>query len=387
MDLAATLSDAYARNVLITTGVFALFAILLIPAYFISLRPAKGTTEWMSRIDTPQWEHLSSNDLHWGDLPFALLAGICAAVMRMASFLCIYLNKGILIVIHEILPSLSLSYLLPCAIFAIALYLLLRSMFDVTLPAVCVAILAGLVQVGNAWAAAIVTLSLLFLWLWTTLDADSGMLIRAVYFLLALACYGVALLRYWNLLWLSPLYLAAYVYTQIYRWKKTTRAGRGIRLALSLLLVFFSALLAYLAGWAYYCIGKMGDISLMPDIRLSIEVVFTELGSRLARIAINSDPLATVLARDAIFCLLGIASVIPVIHGIVRWRDAQCFVLLALIPVFVAVWLIGGMYLFTPMLAIVFGWVLSVIAKREHFWLVITFCTIPAAVFLIEHFI
>ncbi len=387
MDFAATLSDAYARNILITTGIFAVFAILLIPAYFISLRPAKGTTEWMSRIDPPEFEPLGSNNLRWSDLPFALLAGICAAVLRMASFLCIYLHNGIYVTIHEILPSLSASYLLPCALLGIVLYLLLRSMFDATLPAVCVAILAGLVQVGNAWAAALTALSLLFLWLWTSLDADSGLFVRTILFLISIACYGFALLRYWALLWLSPLFLAAYIYAQIYRWKKATHAGRGIRLALSLLLLFFVAFASFVASWAYYCIGKMGDPALMLDIRLSLEVVFSELGSRLCHIQLNPDPLSGVLARDAIIFLLGAVSLIPVINGIARWRDSLCFVLLALIPAFAAVWLVGGMYLFVPMLAILFGWVLSVIAKRGHSWLVITYSAVPAAVFLFEHFI
>ncbi len=387
VNLAATLSDAYARNVLIVTGAFALFALLLIPAYFLSLRPVKGTTEWMSRIDLPEFQPLGNNKLRRSDLPFALLAGICAAVLRMASFLCIYLHNGIFIVVHEILSSLAMRYLLPSAILAIAIYLLLRSMFDATLPAVCVAILGGLVQIGNAWAAALTALSLLFLWLWTSLDADAGLFLRAVLFVIASACYGLALLRYWELVWLSPLFLGAFIYAQVYRWKKATHPGRGIRLALSLLLLFFAVFASFLASWAYYCIGKMDDPALMLNIRKSLDVVWQELSSRLHRIRLNPDPLSAVLARDAILFLPGAVSLIPVLHGILRWRDSLCFVLIALIPFFAAMWLVGGMYLFTPMLAILFGWVLSVIAKRGHAWLVIIFCAVPVAVFLFEHFI
>ncbi|MBE6984728.1 MAG: hypothetical protein E7434_03785 [Ruminococcaceae bacterium] len=387
MDFSTILSDVYSRNILILTGVYMLAAIFLVPAYFVSLRPVRGTTEWMTRIDQPEFEPLSLNKFRWSDLPFALLSGVCAALLRMASFLCIYLHHGILPSLERVLPHLITSYLLPCAVLGIAVYLLLHSMFDSTLPAICVAILSGLMQIGNAWAAAFTMLSLLFLWLWTALDADSGLLVRALTLLAALVCYGLALLRYWALLWLLPLFLAAYIYAQIYRWRKTSKKGRGMRLGLSLLFLFFTFFAAFVAAWAYYCCHKMHDPALMLDIRLSLQVVFEELFSRLSHIRFVTDPLAGVLVRDAIFFLLGAVSLIPVVHGIIRWRDSQCIMLLSLIPCFVGIWLLGGMYLLVPMLALLLGWVLSVFAKRENSWLVIVFTVIPAITFLAEHFI
>ena len=387
MNFSTLLNDAYARNILILTGVFALFAILLIPAYFLSLRPAKGTTEWMSRIDRPPFEPLRLCPLRWGDLPFALLAGICAAVLRMVSFLCIYLHRGVLIVMHEVLPGLTTSYLLPCAILGIVVYLLLRTMFDCTLPAVCVAILAGLMQVGNAWYAAVVALTLLFLWLWVSLDADSGLLLRAALLLAAVACYGLLLLSNWAFFWMLPLFVAAYIYAQIYRWRCTTHSGRGIKLALSMLFLFFTGVAAYIAAWVYYCVFKMDGLSSVLDVRMSVEVVTQGLLARLRSIGVCRYPFASVFVRDAILFLLGVMSVLPILHGIFRWRDSQCIVLTALIPVFIAVWLLGGMYILVPLLSVLFGWVLSVIAKRENSWLVIGYCVLPAAVFLFEHFI
>ncbi len=387
MNFSTLFSDAYFRNLSIMTGVFALFAILLIPAYFLSLRPSKGTTEWMQRIDQPEFEPLLCSKLRWGDLPFALLAGVCAAVLRMVSFLCIYLDRGVLIVMHEVLPSLTVHYLLPCAILGIAVYLLLRSMFETALPATCVAILSGLVQIGNAWMAAVTMVILLLLWLWISLDADSGLFVRALALIGAVSLYCLALLRYWALIWLLPLFIGAYIYAQIYRWRKTTRKDRGVRLGLSLLFIFFMAVLALAGAWIFYCLSRMDDTSSILNIPLALNTVMQGVADRLTGIHFNNYPFAGVLARDAIFFLLGVVSIIPILHGLFHWHDGQCFVLLALIPVFVAIWLLGNAYLFVPMITLLFGWVLSVIAKREYSWVVITFCVVPAATFLLEHFI
>ncbi len=372
---------------LLITGVFALFAMMLIPIYFVSIRPVRGTTEWISRIDRPKFTTLTVQPLRWGDLAWALLAGFCGAMLRLVSFLLLYLQKNMLQVFSTVLKHLSIHYLLPCALLSVAIYLLLRSMCKLTLPAVCCALLAGLMQISNVWAAALVAISLLFLWLWTASNADTAFFPRALLLLVSLAVYGLALLRYWELFWLCPIFPTAYIYAQIYRWRKTTLKNRGVRLAISLLLIFFAGIAAVFAGWAYYCLYKMQQPELLTDLRLLLQIIPSKLLARLKSLSIAVDPFATVLVRDALLFSLGAFSLIPLLHGIFRWHDSKCIAMLVLLPLFAAVWFCGGMYLCVPMLSVLLGWVLAVITEREHPWIVVGFSFVAAATFILQLFI
>lgn|GEM_PF-2810733 len=387
ISLQLMLSDERGQMILLLTGLFALFAAMLIPAYFISMRPARGTIEWIGRVDKPEFSALRRHDFRWGDLTWALLTGFAAAMLRLTGYLLIYLRHNILQVFPSIIFTLSKHYLIPSALFAIMIYLLLRSMFDLTLPAVCCGVLVGLLQPSNCWAATLVSASMLFLWLWVTCDTDTNFLVHTLLLMVSVGLYFLLILRYWAMFWIAPLYIAAYIYVQVYRWRNGEKKGRATRLAVSLLLVFFAFIAAAAAGWAYYCVYKMNMPELLTDFRLMMEIVPERIGRRLSGLLQTGYPLATFISRDILMLLLGTMSLIPVIHGVFRWHDSHCIVLLALVLLFWAVWLLGGMYMLVPMLSLLLGWVLGIITEREQPWIVIVVTVVSAVTFYLEYFI
>ena len=62
-------------NLLLLVG-FGVIACLSVPAYFVALRPRRGTTEWMRRLDQPHFAPLQAQGLRWADALWAVLAAV-----------------------------------------------------------------------------------------------------------------------------------------------------------------------------------------------------------------------------------------------------------------------------------------------------------------------
>lgn len=387
MNWSSFFSSTYGQQVVILIGAFTLFAALCIPAYFYAIRPARGTTEWMSRIDPVKFAPFKVLNPCWGDVAWALLAGFCAAMLRLIGyFLKYFFNSNLLQIMPQVIRTLLIYRLIPCAILSIALYFLLRSMFEQTLPAVCAAALGGLMQTGSLPAAALVTLSMLFLWRWMAADADAKFIPRFLLLPPALACYGLALVLYWPVVWLAPLYLLAYLYAQIYRWRKTTLPNRGMSLAISLLLLFFLALAAIICAWAYYCYSR-GQLDQIVNLRLFLDVMPAKFIYRMNFLIVKSNLFSAIFVEDAILFISGMFSFVPILHGLFVRRDSCCIVPLVMLLPFAAVWLCGGMYLMLPLLIVALAWVLNIYATRGRHSYTIAFTVIAVAAFLVEHFL
>ena len=375
-----------ARLLILTAVVFAAISVLMIPAYFIALRPRRGTTEWMKRLDKPEFAPLTGAPLSWLDGLWVVLAGVSAGAMQLLNVVFLYIHLNLMEMLPNVLSSLALYRLLPGAILGAVLYLLLRSMNGRVLPALLGAVLGGLVQFDDIWFTAVITLSLMLLWFWAAAPADRPMFPGGLLFLGSLACYGLAVYFNWAVFWLAPVYLAAYLYVVIRRWKYGPRKNRGISLTVSILLLLLTAVAAAIASWVLYCLlHDMG--SRILDLPWFFERMSEKFTIRMQNLVQNQNVLGRVFVSDIYPAVLGITALVPVFHGIFKRRDSRCIVLAALLLPFTAVWLLGGTYLMVPFFILLAGWVWNVLAEREHSWLAGGFAAVTAVFFLLQDFI
>lgn len=365
MPLQYMLSNSSIRILILTAIVFAVISAFMIPAYFYALRPRRGTTEWMKRLDQPQFAALSAFRLNWSDILWAIVAGAGTVALRLLQNLLAYLGKGQMRLFCQVLSRLAVYEYLPGIILGVGLYLLLRGMNGRVLPAILGAVLGGIVQAENTGAAAFLTLSLMLLWFWTAGPADARMFPRALLFLGSLACYGLVLYYEWALIWLAPVYLAAYLYVLIRRWKYGPRKNRGVTLAVSLLLLLLTGILAAAAVWVFHCL-RMDMGTRILDLPFFMELMSQKFILRLRWIVQPFDFFGSVHASDVYLFVLALAALIPVFHGLVKSRDSRCIVLLGLLPFFAAVWFLGGSYFMVPAFILLTGWVWNILTEREH---------------------
>lgn len=366
--------------------VFAAFSATLIVSYFISLRPRRGTTEWMKRLDRPKFAPLRKNSLRWSDLAWALLSAFCAAVLRLVALAVTYLQIGRIDLIMKHIHSLLTYSFAPIFLMAACLYLLLRSLFGQSFPAVCAAVLTGLVQLGGVWCAAVLTASLLLLWLWTASDADAPLFPKMLLFFFSVGGFLLAAVRYPAVAWLSPLYLIAYIYVQLFRWRNGKKHPRGVSLAVSLLLVFFLMLGAVALLWVLYCYLH-GQLHSVLDLRLMLEVLPQKFAVRLRALFLLPRPLAALYRADAFALLLGMAAAVPMLHGIFKRRDSRCLALLVSLVCFAAMWIFGGTYSAVPMLLPLIGLSWSTLTERKYSGLMVCYAVGTAVVYFAVRFL
>ena len=62
---------------------FLILALALLLFYFSAMRPRRGTTEWMGRIDRPRFTALRCGRLRALDAPWGVLAAVCGAAVAV----------------------------------------------------------------------------------------------------------------------------------------------------------------------------------------------------------------------------------------------------------------------------------------------------------------
>ena len=78
------------------------------------------------------------------------------------------------------------------------------------------------------------------------------------------------------------------------------------------------------------------------------------------------NPIGLTYFADGLLALAGGAALVCALHGLIRRREVVCLVLLVLLPVFAALWLLGGQYLLGIPLALALGWLWSLWSRREQ---------------------
>lgn len=344
---------------------------LSVPAYFHALRPRLGTTEWIRRLDPPQFAPLQIQRLHWADALWTLLATLSAAVLRFLYYF-FYLKLHHRSNAPELL-SVSMRYILvrvlPCAVLALAVYLLVRTMFGKPLPALLCAVLAGFTQNTASASTALLAVSLLCLYVWMSAPYDAPLFLRALWLVGAGVTYALATLLCLSAVWLLPFYLSAYVLTQVLRWRGGNPARRGKKLLLSLLLTPLALIFGTIALWLLYCtVAKRmagSPIDLLRSFRF-YRALLPTIGEKLTKLVSGNAAVLRTLKDNAFVYLAGLASLPPLVHGAFRLRDGRCLFLLCLLPCCLCAWLLGGTSLLSLPLLLSLSRLWSVCTERNH---------------------
>lgn len=343
------------------------FAVLSVLTYFSALRPRRGTIEWIARLDKPRFSAPRIDRLQRADAALAPTAVLCGVGSVLAD-----------VFLHLPAPTVPdiLCSAVPVAVYALGVYFLLRCLFGKPLPAFCGAVCASLLQGADA-AAAAVSVALLLLYCWICAPADRAVFLRGLCFFGSVLFLGCAQILCPQTTWLVVVWLGAYIFTQVVRWRNGDPDRRGSRLTLS---VFLTVLLSVLMTIALTAVdanlsGRMsGGFEVLRSLRF-YRTLFPTLAEHLTSlIAPPTAALWKALTLNDLFLLLcGAAAVVCALHGAIRLRESRCILLLALTAVFAALRVLGGTYLMTLPCVLLLGWIWKICAERGHTYFVVLF--------------
>lgn len=331
---------------------FAILALALLLFYFSAMRPRRGTTEWMAKLDRPQFAALRCRRLCAADALWGVLSAVCgAAVSALAA-------SGFALRAEAFLHW-QTAY---AALEAAAAYLWLRLLCaDALTAAVSALLLPAMLPEGPS--AALVLLSLPVLQLWLGREPKKGLFPAGLLLPVFTLLFGAAVMLNAKLFWLAPVYVGAYVFAQLQRWKfaDCARAGTpAVSLGLTALTVAVCVPLLYagrllLAGTRLAAPGLAGGGF--------FSALLGALGrgfSGLLRFA----PETVLQWRECYVLLYAAASVLPVLHGLLRLRELRCAALLLLPLPFFALRLLGGVDLLPAALLALPAWSLTTLGRR-----------------------
>ena len=162
-----------------------------------------------------------------------------------------------------------------------------------------------------------------------------------------------------QLLWLCPVWIAAWIYVQCRR----RSVGRAI--ASLLLTALLCALSAAVVCGVWLLQDRYAGQGLAPLATANFwRGVLLALNARL--LLVLPPFFDTVLVTDALLFLAGGAALICALHGVLRRRESECLVLLVLLPFFALLWLVGGQYLMAIPMTLALGWLWSLWRRREQ---------------------
>ena len=343
----------------ILLGAVAVLAVLSIPVYFAARRPRRGTTEWMRCIETPRLPAPRACPLHPSDLGWLPLAVVLSAGLRTLLALFSMAVRGEAVTAFAALPSYALHILPACAILSAGTYLLVRLMSGGTLAAVCAATVLAVLQVESLPCAAATVWALVFLWLWLCAADDGRFALPALWLTLSLACFSAGLFQTAQLLWLAPLWIAAWIYVQIRR----RSVGRAI--ASLLLTALLCSLCAVVVCGLRLLLDRYAGQGLAPVATAEFWRALPPVLEGNLRLLWPGHMGLTYFA-DGLLALAGGAALVCSLHGLIRRREIVCLMLLVLLPVFAALWLLGGQYLLGIPLVLALGWLWSLWSRREQ---------------------
>lgn len=325
---------------------FAILSLALLLFYFSAVRPRRGTTEWMSRVGRRPFVPLRCERLRPLDFVWCILSSACGAAL----YVCAAAGFARF--------SPDLTALLPAGVCA-AGYLALRLAGANALAAACSAVMLPVMLPGSLINAGLVLASLLLLLLWLGREAKKGLFPAGLLVPGFTLLFGAAVLREHRLLWLAPVYVGAYIFAQVQRWHFGAEK-HGRRLLVS---VFLTALCVAVCAPALYAarlVLASGSLSAL-DARFFPEFLQK---SRAALAALTPAVPAPLRWRECYLLLYAAASVLPVLHGLIRQRQLRCAALLLLPLPFLALRFTGGSDLLALALPALPAWTLTALGRR-----------------------
>ena len=173
---------------------------------------------------------------------------------------------------------------------------------------------------------------------------------------------------------------------QIYRWRNSDVSTRATALAISPLLLFFMAIGAVICAWIYYCY-RYHQLEQVLNLQRFWPIMSARLAGRVTNLIYVINPLYSVFAEDMILLFIGGFAFLPILYGTLQRRESICLAMMAILPWFLAMWLLSGFYLLVPILALAFTWVCNAFAQREYPSLTIGFTVLTVFGFLAEYYI
>lgn len=347
-------------------------AVLSVVFYFRALRPRRGTTEWMKRLERPKLSVFPVPSLHWSDFAWFLVSVTLSALLRFV-FLFFRLKLHLRPNVFGILSSGATFFLLQLALaagLAAGIYLLLRCIFQKPLSAVCLAGMSGLLINRSSGTLMLLTFSLLCLYLWMSVDDNKPLLPGAFWLLTSGLLYCWALLTCWQAAWLTPFYLAAYVGKQILRFYRGDPAHRVRKLILSLFLTALALILSVLlVSIVYVLLSGRYEGDLLQNLRTLafyrglLPIGKEKVGELFSR---KMSFRESILVKDGLLFAFGALSLIPLCHGLFCKKDLRCLWLLVLAAVFTLPLLICGVYLMNLPMLLLLGYAWSVYCERRR---------------------
>lgn len=359
-------------------------AVLSIPVYFQAIRPRRGTTEWMRKVDERHFERIWLHKLSGTDIIWALMVSACAACFRFCYLFFFFRLHRRANALQALLSASDffIQRILLCVFFALCLFFTVRLLFGKALPAVCAALVGALMQNYHNGTAALFLLSVLLFLCWMNGEQEGTM--RGLWLLLSLSIYALCLLSCWELFWLSPLYAAGYVIVLVQRcrdWEPEERVGK------ILLSVFTMLLLLPLGGmglWILYAraSGRI-SVGVLEAIRTFsfYEEILPVLKDKIYHLLVDRGNLLNYVAFYDVFLLLvGLGAGIPALHRLFRERDSKMILLLVLFVGVFALWLLSGVYLLGIPLLLLLGRLWSILCRRGRSGFCILSCCVLLAV-------
>ncbi len=342
-----------------------------IPLYFRALRPRKGTTEWMAKVDGAHFAPLGCQKLGWMDGPWFLLGGLLGAVLHLFALvfsLDLYQNLALFEYLLEIAPFLLGRLLLAGALGGI-LYLLLRLLFAKPLPALCIAALSGLALDQNLDTALFLSLSLLLLYAWMAREEEKGLFPGGLLLFFAMLSYTAAVFSAFASLCLLPFFLGAYLWKQVRRFRRGKKEGRVGRVLLSL---FLSLLCAGLCLFLYaLALGLVSSSLVSSGLELSLlrRLDFYSSLVPLVKVWVTLNlgglrPVCKLSGEELLSLLWCLPGLFLLLHGLLSRRQSPCLWLTLLLPGLIFLWLLGGTGLLSLPLLLCLGYAYAVLGQR-----------------------
>lgn len=338
----------------------AVFSAISVLQYFRAIRPRRGTTEWMQKVDARSFGPLRLYKPAAADVIWAFLTVLCAACVR---FCHLFFSLGL----HR-LPgamqlllaarSFFLQRILLIVLFALCIYFLIRLLTGRPLPAICAALIGSLLQNHNNDTASFLALSLLLFLCWMGCSYNGGIL-RGLWLVLSLGVYALCLLCSWECAWLSPVYVAGYLVVLIRRFRNGDPKNRLRKLILSLITMLLLIPAGCIALWIVYAHlsgrAEGGILSAMRTFafyRQMVPVLKTKIYHLLTH---RYGLLSYMVVYDGFLLILGGASCIPLLHNLFREKDSAAALLLMLLAAVGLLWIVSGMYLLSIPLLLILG--------------------------------
>ena len=163
--------------------------------------------------------------------------------------------------------------------------------------------------------------------------------------------------------WLAPVYVGAYVFAQLQRWHFAEHARlRALLASLGLTVLTVALCVPVLYAGRELLAGKSFAVLGLADGSF-FSALLGALGRGFAGLR-QTAPETVLRWRECYVLLYAAASLLPVLHGLIRLRELRCAALLLLPLPFFALRLLGGVDLLPAALLALPAWTLTTLGRR-----------------------